>query len=263
MRCDSSVSDRCFLATCGWHYVRIWRHFGTPLVGNWDAAAGFPWWQDPGFHTAGDYFRFGQSLVAPFFSGVWSVADGIYSTLWGDGLLGGVPILAFRPPWNYELMVAGYLPALVPAIVILVGAAVALWRFVRKPTVEWLLLFGLGGAVVLGFVFMTLKVPSYAQVKAFYGLAVLVPICLFGAIGWEVLTRGNRIRQPRSARCWCFLAVNSFASFWVVRSATQHVYAGARLNLAGKVEAAAAEGERSSRVRTRLTRTRSDFWPRS
>ena len=99
-----------FAATCGWHYLRIWRRFGTPLLGNWDAASGFSWWQDPGFHTLGDYVRFGKSLTTPLFSGLWSFWDGIYSTLWGDGLCGGVPNLSFRPPWNYDLMASGLFP---------------------------------------------------------------------------------------------------------------------------------------------------------
>ena len=212
------------------------------MVGNWDAASGFPWWQDPGFHSAADYFRFGKSLVAPLFSGFWSFADGIYSTLWGDGLCGGVPNLAFRPPWNYDLMVAGYLLALVPTLVILAGAVIVFWRFVRKPSLDWFVLFGLTGAVMLGVVFMTLKVASYAQVKAFYGLATLVPICFFGAVGWEMLTRGNRVVKDALGVLLLFFALNSFASFWVVRSTDQHVYAGMRSGLERKFDAAIAEG---------------------
>ena len=49
----------CF-AVCGWHYARIWLRFGTPLLGNWDVISGFTWWQDPGYHTASDYLRFGR-----------------------------------------------------------------------------------------------------------------------------------------------------------------------------------------------------------
>ncbi len=78
----------CF-AVCGWHYARIWLRYGTPLVGNWDAISGFQWWQDPAYHSAADYLRFGRSLVNPFFSGFAGIPDGIYSTFWGDGLCGG------------------------------------------------------------------------------------------------------------------------------------------------------------------------------
>jgi tetratricopeptide (TPR) repeat protein len=228
-------------ATCGWHYARIWHQFGTPVVGNWDVAAGFLWWQDSGFHTAADYARFGRSLVAPLFSGFGSFADGIYSTLWGDGLCGGVADLAYRPPWNYNLMVAGYLLALAPALLILVGAAVACWRFVRKPSVDLFLLAGSSGAVTLGVVFMTLKVASYAQVKAFYGLALLVPLCFFGAVGWEALTRGRRPLQGALGILLLVWAMNSFASFWIIHSASQHGYMGIKLASTRKLDAALAE----------------------
>src|SRR5436190_5093799 len=105
--------------TCGWHYLRIWRHFGTPVVGNWDAVLGFSWWHDPGFHTSGDYLRFGQSLVAPIFSGFNGFADGIYSTLWGDSLCGGLTGFLSRTPWNYQLMVGGYWLAFLPTLLVI------------------------------------------------------------------------------------------------------------------------------------------------
>jgi Flp pilus assembly protein TadD len=226
---------------CGWHYVRIWHQFGTPVVGNWDVAAGFAWWQDAGFHTASDYARFGRSLVSPLFSGFGSFADGIYSTLWGDGLCGGVADLAYRPPWNYKLMVAGYVLALAPALLILVGAAVACWRFVRKPSLDFFVLAGSSGAVIVGVVFMTLKVASYAQVKAFYGLALLVPLCFFGAVGWELVTRGRRLLQGALGVLLLVWAMNSFASFWIIRSASQHAYMGIKLGAARKLDAALVE----------------------
>ena len=77
------------LAVCGWHYARVWHHFGTPLVGNWSAASGMAWWQDPGYRVAGDYLSFGGPLYAPAYAGYHGVWDGLYSTLWGDGLQGG------------------------------------------------------------------------------------------------------------------------------------------------------------------------------
>ena len=73
-------------AFCGWHYARVWHHFGKPLVGNWDPSLPFAWWQDPGFHTPSWFFHFGQCFSTPLFSSIHGFADGIYSTLWGDGL---------------------------------------------------------------------------------------------------------------------------------------------------------------------------------
>jgi Flp pilus assembly protein TadD len=234
-----------FILTCGWHYARIWSHFGKPLVGNWETASGFSWWQDPGFRTFGDYARFGRSLVNPIFSGFWSFGDGIYSTFWGDALAGGVANEAFRPPWNHGLMIAGYLLAIAPTLLMLIGAAVALRRFVRRPALEWLVLFGLTSAVILGVIAMTLKVASYAQVKAFYGLATLVPLCCFGAIGWELLTRNSRVLRAALTIFLLFMALNSFASYWAVPSARQHVYAGMRFGLDGNLDAALVEANRA------------------
>ncbi len=131
----------CF-AVCGWHYARIWLSFGTPLLGNWDVVSGFTWWQDPGYHTAADYLRFGRSLVHPLFSGFAGFPDGIYSTLWGDSLCGGLSSLTLA--WNQQLMMAGYLLALIPTAFILTGAVVAIIQFIRKPSSELFLLLGFG-----------------------------------------------------------------------------------------------------------------------
>ena len=92
---------------------------------------------------------------------------------------------------------------------------------------------------------MTLKVACYGQVKAFYGLALLVPLCFFGAIGWEVLTRGRRVWQGVLGVVLLVWAMNSFASFWIVRSATQHVYAGLRWGAEHNPAAAMAEANRA------------------
>jgi tetratricopeptide (TPR) repeat protein len=232
----------CF-AVCGWYYGRIWLKFGTPLVGNWDVISGFSWWQDPGYRTVADYVRFGRSLVNPLFSGLAGVADGVYSTLWGDGLGGSLSSLSIV--WNQNQMVAGYLLAVVPAALILIGTAVAIARFIRKPSSEFFLILGFSAAIALGLVFMTLKIPSYAQAKAFYGLAALTPVSFFGALGWEALT----VRRPR----WQFVsgillliwAMNSFASYWIVPGASRHLYAAKALSVQGKMDQAADEAAKA------------------
>jgi tetratricopeptide (TPR) repeat protein len=227
------------LAVCGWHYTRIWLRFGTPLLGNWDVISGFTWWQDPGYHTAVDYIRFGRSLVHPLFSGFSGFADGIYSTLWGDGLCGGASSLTLA--WNQQPMVAGYLWALIPTLLVLTGAVVAIIQFIRKPSSESFLLLGFGAVLVLGMIFMTLKVPSYAQAKAFYGLSALTPLCFFGALGWETLTRKRRFLQCVLGILILSWAMNSFAVYWIVPSATQHLYAAKALGTQGQIDRAAAE----------------------
>jgi hypothetical protein len=99
---------------CGWHYARVWAHFGNPLIGNWDPRLPFAWWQEPGYRMRSWYFRFGEAFSCPLFSNLTSFGDGLYSTLWGDGLCSGSARMTFRPQWNYDLMNAGYLLAVVP-----------------------------------------------------------------------------------------------------------------------------------------------------
>jgi tetratricopeptide (TPR) repeat protein len=234
------------LIVCGWHYVRIWSHFGTPIVGNWDPILGFPWWQDPGFHVTSDYFRFGQSLVTPVFSSFNGFADGIYSTLWGDSLGGGLSGLLSRTPWNYNLMSGGYWLALLPTLLVILGAAIAIFRFVRQTNAEWFLLLGLSAATVIALIFMTLKVASYAQVKAFYGLAALVPFCAFAVVGWQMFASRARILRSILTAFLIFIAVNSFAAVWIRPSSELHIYNAVRL--IAESEPARAVSEATSAV---------------
>jgi tetratricopeptide (TPR) repeat protein len=232
----------CF-AVCGWHYARIWLRFGTPLVGNWDVISGFTWWQDPGYHTGADYLRWGRSLVNPLFSGFAGFIDGIYSTLWGDALCGGVASLTLA--WNYQPMLAGYLWALIPTALILTGAVVAIIQFIRRPSSELFLLLGFSAVLALGLIFMTLKVPSYAQAKAFYGLSALTPLCFFGALGWETVThRSGRLQFVLGALLLVW-AMNSFATYWIVPSVTQHLYAAKALATHGQIDRANTEVARA------------------
>jgi tetratricopeptide (TPR) repeat protein len=231
------------IAVCGWHYARTWLQFGTPLLGNWDVMSGFTWWQDPGYHTAGDYFRFGRSLIAPLFSGFAGFADGIYSTLWGDGLSGGASSVNLA--WNYGPMAAGYLWALVPTVLVLVGIGIAIIRFVREPSAELFLLLAIFLVVALGLFFMTLKIASYAQAKAFYGLSALTPSCFVGALGWEALTHGRTGLRLITGALLLVWAMNSLATFWIIPSAPQHLYAVRVLGQQGKIERADAEAAKA------------------
>ena len=241
------VTIAAILVTCGWHYVRIWHHFGTPIVGNWDPALGFPWWQDPGFHVARDYFRFGAALIAPLFSGFNSLADGIYSTLWGDSLCGGLSGLLSRTPWNYQLMISGYWLALLPTLLVAIGAAVAIYRFTRQSSPEWFLLLGLSAAVTVALIFMTLRVPSYAQVKAFYGLSAIVPFCGFAVTGWQMLTARSRVLQLLFGSALIFFSINSFGSVWIRASAEQHIYAALRSISQSQSDRALSEATEATR----------------
>jgi tetratricopeptide (TPR) repeat protein len=236
----AGIAGATCLAVCGWFYVRNWIHFGSPLVGNWDAISGFAWWQDSGYHTVADYARFGRSIVHPIFSSFNGFADGLYATLWGDGLCGGTINLDSRPPWNYNLMASGYLLAMVPTLIILCGGVVGLVRFLREPAPDRLVVLGFLGFVAFGILTMSLKVPSYAQAKAFYGLGAMVPFCYCGGVGWEFLTRKSKLLEFLFGGALLVWAMNSFASVWISgAAASPHIYQA--LWLAGKNNTAAGE----------------------
>ncbi|HYH45278.1 MAG TPA: glycosyltransferase family 39 protein, partial [Thermoanaerobaculia bacterium] len=223
LRTVGAVLLGCLLV-CGWHYARVTARFGRPLVGNWDRDVGAAWWQDPGYRTAGDLLRFGRSLTAPLWSAFHSVPDALYSTLWGDGLLGGTALLAARPPWDLELMAAGALLALVPSLGLLLGLGAALARLVRAPSAAWFLLLGVLGATGFALAAMCLRLPFYAQAKAFYGLAALVPLAALGGWGLDLLAgRGagglavlRRLAVGVLVGVW---ALASLRTYWVDREA--------------------------------------------
>ena len=190
------------VAVCGWHYARVWHRFGTPLIGNWDPRLPFAWWQDPGCHTGAWYWRFGEAFVCPLFSSITGFADGVYATLWGDGLCSGSAMVDFRPQWNYDLMNAGYLASLLGTALLAAGIIVAVARFLRQPSPQWLLLLGLGFAFAAGIGLMSLRVASYAQVKAFYALPALFPALRAGGGRVGLPGRQKRrlpVRAPRGA----------------------------------------------------------------
>lgn len=203
------------LAICGWHYLRVWRRLGSPLVGNWDW---FHWWMEDGFHTGSYFLHFGAVLSSPWHCGFSGFFDGLYSTLWGDGLWGGMVSLADRPPWNYELMAAGFLLALVPTALILLGSLGALRRFIRQPDPAWFLLIGLGSATLAAILYMGLRLPYCGQVKAFYGLIAMLPLCAFGVLGWDLLLRWSKVAGWAAAILFGAWAMNSYASFRICRA---------------------------------------------
>ncbi|MDB6125929.1 MAG: Photosystem assembly protein Ycf3 [Pedosphaera sp.] len=217
------------VAVCGWHYGRVWKHYGNPIVGNWDASSGYHWWMEDGFRTASYYFRFGCSLTQPFYSGFHGFADGLYSTLWGDGLCGGTVTLDYRPPWNYELMAAGFLLALIPTFLILVGTGFAIHKYLHRRELSWLVLAGFAFSTAAAILYMTLKLPSYGQVKAFYGLIAMLPICVFGAMGWSALEKYKRLASVIAIAFGAW-AMTSYGSFWIARwSPESHLNLGVNL----------------------------------
>jgi spermidine synthase len=107
-------------------------------------------------------------------------------------------------------------------------------------------LLGLAFAVWVGLIYLNLKIPYYASVKSFYGLCALVPLCFFGAVGWEVLTRGRKPLQFMLGVILLVWAMNSFAALWIRgNSAPTHIHLGVMLDSSGRADAAASEFARA------------------
>jgi tetratricopeptide (TPR) repeat protein len=227
------------IALSGWHYWRVWQHFGTPFVGNYDAASGFAWWQDPGYSMPVYYLRFGRSLTEPEFSVFHGYLDGFYSTLWGDGLWGGTHSYSQRPPWNYDLMAVGYLLALVLTLAILVGAIAGVVQLVRQPRAELFLLIGVPFIFAVAAVYQHLRFPYYGHAKAIYGLTAATSLCVCAAWGIDILLRCGRVVCSLLVVILGTWALIALASFWVIDTATTRVWQGGRYFGLGRVQDAA------------------------
>ncbi len=210
-----TVSALCvaFVLVCGWHYGRVWAHFGSPLVGNWTPGLGIPWWQDPGYRTVEHFLRFGSVFTQPWFAGFHGVPDGLYSTLWGDGLVGGL-VSARLSPWNLALMASGYVLALVPALLLAIGAVRAIARVVRSADPTMMYLIGVTFALVGALVYMILLVPTYAQAKAFYVQVVMLPLAVFVGLGADWVARRGRGVRLTCAVLLGVWAINAYAAVW-------------------------------------------------
>ena len=112
-------------------------------------------------------------------------------------------------------MNAGYLLSLGPSLLFIVGLALALTRFIRQPELQWFVVLGPLGLFGLGLLYMSLRLPSYAQGKAFYALPALLPFSAVIAAGWDWLARKSRLLR---IALWVLLLTWSFtvcAAFWI------------------------------------------------
>ncbi len=206
------------LLVCGWYFVRNVQHFGRPVVGTHDPASGFRWWQDPGFASAGQFRRFGRALTDPYLAASAGFPDGLYSTCWGDGgWCGGGRAAQTRTPWNYELMAAGYLLALVPTACFAVGWVARFAEWVRRPSAVWGLLLALPAAALLSLVYHYVRYPFYCHIKAFYALPAVFAACAFVAHGFDFLTR------CRGAGIWASYALGVALGTWGLTAFTSFV----------------------------------------
>ena len=172
----------------GWFYTRNWLLFGDPLVWNLDVPGALTWWMRPGFHTAHWYLRFGEVLSHPLFAGYASFWDGIYSTLWGDGLVGGMVAASTRHGlWNDQFQWLTY-PLALPASLAMVAGFARLWlQSLRDESAARRLVLSMLLTVLFVLAFsmglISLRLAFYAQAKAFYLLCGALPLAIVTAEG--------------------------------------------------------------------------------
>ncbi|MDE0885872.1 MAG: hypothetical protein OSB70_10095 [Myxococcota bacterium] len=182
------------VSLAGWFYWRNWVLFGDPLVWNLDIPGGLSWWMRPGFHTADWYLSFGESLVHPLFAGYASFWDGIYSTLWGDGLVAGMARVATRHGfWNDSFQLLTY-PLALPATGCLVIGAGQVWlKSFTSNALPKRLVYSLLASILFllafSLVLISLQLAFYAQAKAFYLLCAVLPLAIAGAEGLSAVSR--------------------------------------------------------------------------
>src|SRR5271170_5706572 len=124
-------------------------------------------------------------------------------------------------------MTVGFVLALIPTALVLTGLIRALAGCFRAATLPWLLLLGVLWIFAFAILDMSLRVPSYAQTKAFYGLPVLLPFSALGALGFEFWAgRGKVARYVLGVACGVWL-VNVYASFWIKPHIVQNELASA------------------------------------
>lgn len=237
------------MAVAGWHYARVWIHFGKPVVHDWDPISGYSWWTDKGFQTPPHFLRFGESLVRPYYSVINSFADGIYSSMWGDAGLGGMASWENRPPWNYQLMTAGFLLALFPTAIIVAGFVICAVKFLRRPEPVWFLLLGVAVTTYAALFYMSLELPYYCNAKSFYALMSLLPICAFAGAGWQAIINLAGKFRPVLYVLMLVWAMNVYASFWISGGASAtHVCRASWLSTEGRTDEAMAELTEALRI---------------
>jgi hypothetical protein len=202
------------LLTSGWYFVRNLAYLGKPFVGNWDSAAGLAWWQEPSYRTWSQLTSFGTALSRPIYSGIWSIWDGLYSSLWLDGFVSGRVLRADQFPWNLNWVLCGAWLGLVPMI-LLVASVVSCWRkeFNRS---RGAILFCLAAIVI--YVAATteffVRVPIYTTANARFMLGLVPCLGVLAAVGAAPLLRFRFLRAFvfASLACW---AVAAYVAYFV------------------------------------------------
>ena len=205
------------LLIAGWYYLRNWIILGKPFVGGWDPSTGMSWWQDPGYNTANDFLTFGQALVYPIHSATHGFWNSIYTTLWADGLLGGVGGYESRPPWNYTFVISTVWLSILPTA----GLLSALFFPIRQhtPDLKTIYIIILCNLCILTYLLaifsMYFQISIYGSAKASYSLGLLPCFGILIAFGLTPLLRNRHIKLVITI-CLAWWGINSYLGYFPV-----------------------------------------------
>jgi 4-amino-4-deoxy-L-arabinose transferase-like glycosyltransferase len=172
----------------GWFYFRNYLNYGNFLASHPDFRQYFSYWQYPGFHTLNYFMVFGEVFIKPIHAGVYSFWDSLYSTLFGDGSLGGV---TGRPHtfWNYKYMISTYLIAFPVLFILLIGFLKSLICafLIKDNSKQFQHLFLVFLVCIAGIIlfYKALIFGDYSSAKSFYCLFLITPLSIFFAQGME------------------------------------------------------------------------------
>jgi hypothetical protein len=173
------------ITVSGWYFIRNIVLVGKPFYAQ-AFLADARWWQDPGYRTPQMFLKFGHVFTAACFSGIPSVWDSIYSTMWADGMPSGG-----APPWNFSLMACALCLSVLPAGIILAGIARSIYRPGDDHVVRASLRFAslVTGCFVGAIACTYLLLPIYCVAKASYMLGATPCLAVLAAGGFDLLTR--------------------------------------------------------------------------
>jgi len=199
----------------GWYYIHNFLETGRFFIGGWDPSRNIVWWQDPSYRTLEQFYTFGESLFYPICSAIMGVWDSLYSTFWMDGFLSAVFIYEYRPPWNYDFMLAGAWLALLPTAAIGIGALASIINIFKESSKVQIFCILCVIIYLAAILYLFLTVPIYSTAKATYALGIIPCFVVLCAEGFKFLTSRILLKAVVYGVLACF-AFASYAAYFVL-----------------------------------------------
>lgn len=213
------------LLVSGWYFAGNWLRYGAPLHthGQFDQGR---WWQDPGYRTPENLMRFGHVFTFPAYSGLRSVWDSIYSTMWSNGFLIDMRESSDKPSYNYRLMSCALWLSMAPMFAIAVGAIGTPWSCLtashqapeRTESIDPAIRGFAVSAVALfitAIVYVYLTLPIFSCAKASYMLSATPCLGVLAAAGFDRMAR-HPLPRAIGVGFLCCWAVTAYLAFFIV-----------------------------------------------